>query len=1012
MDRNMRSRLFGQTFLAGMTTAGTLAIAAGSIVFGGQEASAQTPAAAATASKETVIITGSRIARQDYTANSPIVTVGSEELSQTGSPSVDVLINQLPQFTPAVTSTSNNPGGSGQANISLRGLGTNRTLVLMDGQRITPSNRDGTVDVNIIPAPLVQSIEVVTGGQSAAYGSDAIAGVVNFKLKKNFEGAQFGFQYGGNEVGDGEEYSANATLGGNFADKKGNAVMAFTYTNRQAIFNKSRPFSAVSGASGTTPYGQADIGSTVSLAAANTLFGGRYAGTTALTSVPNFGFNNDGTLFTGGVANAQNYKGDTTSIDYSTIKTKGTYNTGPLNELSLPLDRYTVYSRVAYDFNRYFHAAVDANFVNYQSDSILAPSPASNNPGTGSFPGTGGTGFLVPYNNPFVSTDLATLLASRASPTSPFLIRYRFSNVGPRQSHNEYTWYQMGTDVGGDITDNIRWSVHASYGREQRIETQFGNVSHAAVRQLLEAADGGASLCTGGFNFMGNKALSASCIAFISRITKNQSINEEKNIVADVQGSLFKLPAGDVLFDIGTSYRSEDAGFLPDSVLSVPDISNTASTVTNGLKNNAPGVVGFNGQGAVSAFIDVKEVFGELVVPVLKDLPMAQELNFNGSYRYSDYNTTNAINTWKLGADWQPVDIVRVRGGYSKATRAPSISELFSPAANNFPSIGSPGATALTGDPCDTRSSYRLGANAAAVRALCIAQGVPASIVDSFTYGNTQGQAIVGGNSALNPETADTYTIGGVLQPKFDMPLFHRISLSVDYYNIKIQNYISAPDEPTFLKRCFNASGDNSAFSNSNLFCQPVNRDPSSGQLTGFIATNKNLSEVQTTGVDFQFDWGFGLGAVGLPDKWGDITVNVQGTKLDSFKVAALPGDKFVDYKKTIGNTFVSSVEVAHPEWKSATNLVWNVGKLQVGGRWRYIGEMADSGSGKLYAAKSYFDLTSRYNLTENVEFRLGIQNVGDVKPNVLDTSVQANTDPGTYDVQGRRYTAGFTLRY
>lgn len=1005
--------MFDASFKRSLLLRTSLLATIGGLSFAGAASAQQAPPADTPAGGEVVVVTGSRIARQDYVANSPIVTVGQEELAQIGSASVDTLINQMPQFTAAVTSTSNNPGGSGQANISLRGLGTNRTLILLDGQRLVPSNRDGTVDVNNVPAALVENVEVVTGGQSAVYGSDALAGVVNFKLKKHFEGIEVNGLYGINDAGDGAEKSTSITLGGNFAENKGNAVVAFTYANRESIFNKSRDFSSISGPSGTTPYGQVD-GSGFTLAATNTLLA-KYGAAANAAAQQNWGFNADGTLFTGGVANAKNYRGDTTSIDFKTIPTLGTYNTGPLNELQVPLDRYTMFGKLSYDFNQYFHAAIDANFVNYTSQAILAPSPGSGNPGTGTFPGTGGTGFLVAADNPFISADLRTLLNSRTDPAAPFLIRARTSNVGPRLSRSEYTVYQIGLDLGGDLgIGDLTWNLYSSYGRQQRIETQTGNVSHAALRQLLEAVDGGASLCTGGYNFQNPAAVSASCINYISRTTKNQSEYEQRNIVADIQGSLFQLPAGPVQFDIGADYRADEAFFVPDSVLSVPDVSRTVDRTGHTLVNNAPGVVGFNGQGAVNGFIDVKEAFGEILVPILKDVFLVKSLNLDASYRYSDYNTIGGVDTYKVGGDWSPIDMLKVRGGYSRAVRAPSISELFAPAANNFPAIGSPSATSTAGDPCDTRSSYRLGSSAAAVRTLCIAQGVPAGVVDTFTYGNTQGQAIIGGNTNLAEETADTYTIGFVLEPKFDVPFLRDISLSVDHYDIKIANFISAPDEPTFLKRCFNAQGDNPSFANSSLFCAPINRDPTSGQLTGFNAQNANLSKVQTTGTDFQFDWRVGLDEFGLSSALGSLTLNVQGTHLESFEVAALPGDAAIDFAGTIGNTFVSSVEVSHPDWKFTSNLLYSVGPFQVGFRWRDIAKMDGTGglAGLTAKKKDYYDLTARYDLTDNLQLRASVLNLTNVAPAYLPPGIQANTDPGTYDVAGRRYTISLSAKY
>ncbi len=920
-----------------------------------------------------IVVTGSRIVRRDYASNSPIVTVGRDDIEKLGSVTVDTLLNQMPQFVPSVSSTSNNPSNGGQANIDLRGLGTARTMILLNGHRVVPSNSDGTVDINIIPAALIQNIEVITGGASATYGSDAMAGVVNFKLNTNFTGLQMDAQYGVTEEGDGREKALSITTGGKYAEGRGHAVLSLGYSERGEVYNAARDFSKISGASSTTPYGRYDATGTnlPSQSAIDTVFAkyGYAAGTVKASA--NLGFNNDGTLF----YNGTNYKGST-AIDYSTIPVNGTYNTGALNLLQLPLKRYTAYAATDYDINEHAQFYSSFNFTHYDSHTVLAPSPAASS-----------TGFSVPVTNPFISDDLATLLASRADPTASFLLRKRFTDVGPRISDTTFNVFQIAGGLRGDIGfKDWTYDVYASYGRSEQNETQSGNVSHSAVQTLLNASDGGASLCDGGYDPFGLQTLSSSCRSYISRQTKNRTVAEQQVVEANAQGALFDLPAGELRAAIGASYKRDTYLFEPDSLLSTGD------------------VVGFNAQDSIDASTNVKELYGELLVPVLKDLPFIKALNLDAGYRLSDYNTVGKVNAYKLDGNWEVVDGFRLRGGYQRAVRAPSIGELYSPQNQNYPSISE--------DPCAYNSSYRAGSNAATVRTLCLAQGVPAAIIDSYTYTNTQVNALTGGNPDLKEETADTYNAGFVWTPRFDNPLLQRLSLSVDYYSIDIKNAIGTIDATTALDKCYSASG-NPTGSTTNYYCSLFKRNSATGEIDTLTLTNLNLAEYKTSGVDFQVDWGFGLGAVGLNDNYGSIKVNVVGSYLDSFKVQSLPGEEFVELKGTIGNTQLSSTAVSHPEWKYTTSVSYLIGPVELGARWRYIGNMVDaSDASEKISAVNYYDLNATWKITDTYSIRGGVTNLTNKQPPYFSSYVQANTDPSTYDVLGRRFFMAIKAKF
>ncbi len=946
---------------------------------------------------EAITVTGSRIVRQDYSSDTPIVTVSAAALQQSGTVTVESLLNTMPQFVPSVTATSNNPGGNGQANVELRGLGTQRTLVLMDGRRIPPSNSDGTVDLNTIPPGLVESVEVITGGASATYGSDAIAGVVNFKLKKHFSGVEADVQYGITGRHDGETENVSLLMGGDFDDHAGNAVLSFGFSNRGEVRNGARAFSSVSGASSSTPYGAYNATGTnlPTQAAVDAIFAkyGVAAGTVKSNTTP-IGFNNDGTLFFRG----NGYKGLQT-IDYGTIGVTGNYNTGALNNLVVPLERYNAFARVEHDIVFGLKAYGQFNYVSYTSGALLAPSPAS------SSPAAGGTGFLVPVTNPFLSADMKTLLASRANPTAPFILQKRFSELGGRQSNSDYVVSQMLAGVSGDLGKGWSLDAYIADGREKRIETQYGNVSHAAVRTLLEAADGGASICAGGYNPFGAQPISAACAAYIGRTTKNYTTYDQRLAEATVTGPVFDLPAGPLKVAVGADYIRNAYKLIPDSVLSSRDTS------TAPIPQDTTGVIGFSAQNPLQGSTDVYEGYGELLIPILKDLPLIKELNLDVGGRYSSYNTIGGATTWKIDGNWKVVDMLTFRGGYSKAIRAPAVGELYAPQNQNFPTIGPAGGVG-SGDPCDVTGAYRKGANAAQVRALCLAQGVPSQIIDTYTYANSQVQSQTGGNPNLKQETADTYSGGLVFSPKFDAPILDKVSASVDYYHIKIQDAVGTIGAATSLAYCYNnpkGSPSNPTFAASNLFCQLIVRDPASGNVVKAVETNANLGSYETDGIDFQVDWAFGLGAVGLKDEYGRLSFNYVGTYLLNYDVQSIPGGNIDHRAGSVGNTIGSN----YSHWKTLGSARWDTDAYSLGFRWRYISKVDDFFAGGT-AAKgySYFDVDASWKATDNYELRLGVTNLGDKQPPIYTSQIEANTDPSTYDVLGRRFFVGIKARF
>lgn len=941
-----------------------------------------------------IIVTGSRISRQDYVSTSPIVTVGEGDFEATGSVTIDTLINDLPQFVPAVASTSNNPSNGGQANIDLRGLGTTRTLVLMNGRRVIPSNANGTVDINILPTPLIRNIEVISGGASAAYGSDALAGVANFILDEGYTGIGFDAQYGITDRGDGETEAYSITVGGPIADDRGHALFSIGRSTRALIFNRDREFSSISGPSGASPLGNTvfDANNLPSQAAIDAYFG-----EPGLSQLGSFGFNNDGSIFAyEGVVNFQSPGG----IDFDGFATPGgtySYNTGPLNYLQLPLERWNAYASARYDLTPAAEVYASLLFTDYQAANELAATPAASS-----------TGFRVPVTNPFIPADLAAILATRPNPDGSFRLDKRFNALGGRRGSEDYSIYQGTVGVRGDLVGLRDWTYdfYAQQGRQERITTQTGNVSRSSVQALLDAPDGGASLCDGGFNPFGQTDLSPDCVDYIGRTSVNTTIQEQRVVEASIQGSLFELPAGEARFAFGMQYREDEFDFRPDASLSR---INPIVTRPDGGTTGGSEIAGFNPSQPLSGSTNSAEAFGEVLVPLLAGLPLVRQLDLNLGYRIADYNTVGVIDSYKAELDWEIFDGLRLRGGVQTAVRAPSIGELFAPLNTSFPAIGTPSATGLAGDPCDSRSSYRNGPNAADVLALCAAQA-PAAATPAFIYTNQQVPGLTGGNPDLTEETADSFTVGLVASSRYQNPWLSGISVSIDYYDIEIENVIGAISASNQLQGCFNAQGQNPTYDPNNGYCQLFRRDQLSGSVIDAQELNGNLATLQTSGVDFQFDWRLVMEDVGLP-AWGNLNLNVIAGWIESRQRQDVAGGPFTERVGTADVVSAGQTQT-FPEWKSLTTLNWSNGDFGLGARWRYVDEMDVFASTQTLDAAHYFDLIGRWDITDSVSLRATVNNIGDEQPRTWSPGVQANTDPATYDVLGRRYSIGLSARF
>ena len=765
---------------------------------------------------EMIVVTGSRIAKRDAIAESPILTLDSEAIADSGFVTAEQYLNTMPQITPNISSQSNNPSSNGRAFIDLRGLGTNRNLVLIDGRRPMGSTSGGTVDVNTIPTALIERVEIISGGAAATYGPDAVAGVVNFIMKQSFDGIAIDSTYRITDRGDAEEWGTDLTFGGKFADDRGNAVFNASYFSREAVYKGARDFSAqASSTTGTFPGGGWSPGTnTPSQAAVDAVFGGNSCNTNG--GQAGFGFNPDGTLFCTGVANnprdAVGFTGPDSWIASAFYPDFFSYNFEPDNILVLPLERWNMYSHFDLDLTSGFKPYAMAMFTNYNALQELAPTPAA-----------GTTGFTVPVTNPFIPSSMQPLLASRAQPAAPWSFSKRFNDLGGRTGYNEHDVWQIVAGTKGDISDAWRYDVYYSYGRSVQTEIQGGNVRRDRTQALLNAADGGASVCAGGLNLFGSAPISQECKDYISLEAKNLTVLDQNIVEGVVNGDLFELPAGTLAVAVGASYRDITFDFKPDS----------------GLQ---PGLVaGFNQQLPISGYQDFVDYFAEISVPLLKDLPLIQQLTFTGGYRQTDSSATGKDDTYKLTLDWTMVDWMRVRGGFQHAVRSPTIGELYAPQVNNFP-------TFTNQDPCNTTgaiaATYRNGPNAAQVQALCAQQSAVAGGA-TFVQPFGQATAITGGNPDLDTEKADSWTAGLVFTSPWDGTYSSNLSATLDYWSIELEDVIASVAAEDIVQRCFNRDNANPTFDINNSWCGLFARDASNG---GVI----DLSQLQTEPVIHQ----------------------------------------------------------------------------------------------------------------------------------------------------------------
>ena len=923
----------------------------------------------------TIVVTGSLIKNPNLVQANPVNVTTANDIELKQSNTAEEVLREIPGIVPDVGSAVNNGNGGGSF-VNLRGLGANRNLVLLDGQRIAPANVSGVVDLNNIPLALISRVDALTGAAVTTYGADAIAGVVNFVTKKDFNGIDLSVGDQLTQQGDGNYLRTDLTVGHNFADDRGNITVSGGYQNSQAVYQGSRDFSLY------------NIDS----------YGGGISGSS--TTTPSY--------FSGGLLGHNSINPTTGAL----VPGYTAYNYNPFNIFQTPFKRYNGYAQGNYKVTDAVELYGRGLYSHNEVDTIVAPS------------GVFGTTVHIPLSNPYIPAATLTQIcnamgmtaaqcvtASHATTTtspgytlwSPVLKR-RMPEAGTRDSAFTTEMYDFLGGFRGKLTDSINFDVHASYGHSLNTQSETGYVLTSHVKDALLATN--TTSCLSGnagcvpLNIFGpTGSITPAMVAGLTAPSTTKIGTSLAQFHAQVSGETgVKSPIAEngISFAAGTEYRKYTAWQWADALANSGDLGGAGSAAQ-----------------IYAGSYSVWEGFGELIAPLIEEKPFIHNLTAEAGVRYSKYNVPGAMShdatTYKAGLTWEPDSQIKFRTNYAHAVRAPNIGELYAPTNT--------GLTNLSIDPC-AGSAPVANAN---LRAVCLAQGASAGSIGSIANpAASQANVTVGGNKNLMPETADTWTMGVVLQPQ----ALRHFNVSVDYYHIVVNNAITTPTPGDMINACF---GSLSASSATNSACTVIRRDPVTGDLSsnntpGLFGVLSNLGRLYTDGVDVVLNYDHTFGEV----KW---TLNAMGNYTAHSQFQATPTSMNRD---CVGYYSANCASIQpQVQWQVRNTLTY--GKVDASVLWRHISpnrqepdDVANSGpaytSGSTnygyIPAYDYFDLALRFNVSKNFTFSATVQNLFDRDPPAVGSSIgntaydSGNTYPSTYDALGRRFAVSAHVKY
>jgi outer membrane receptor protein involved in Fe transport len=906
--------------------------------------------------EQNIVVTGSRIARNGFTAPTPVTVVGAEQLEQRAITNVGEAMNELPSFRALVTpATQQAAGGNiGARVLDLRGLGGTRTLVLLDGKRFVPSTTQGTIDVNLMPSALVSRTEVVTGGASAAYGSDAVAGVVNFILDKQFTGFKGSMQYGTSERGDAKEANISLAYGTGFAGDRGHLIASFEYNDSQGMGDcYTRDWCPNEQLLSNNPAGSAGQAANIRIGP-NQTANMSVNGLINTTSGPLRGitFNSNGTT--------RPYQygrllGTPLSPLFA-IGGEGANANGFLVGITLlpPVERTTGFVHLDYEFSDALKANLDVSYGQVKGRVVGSSARV--------------TDALITRDNAYLPSQVAAIMD--ANGISTFTLGRVFTDEGGSINNSTNKTYRVVASLEGGIDDNWKWDAYYQYGRNEFQQVYTGNAVVSRIRNALDAVNsGGNTVCRINadastanddpncrpLNIFGAGNVSDAAWAYAAPSGFQRANTTEHVIAGNVSGDLFQLPGGAFGIATGVEYRSDKIEGSADAL-----------SASNSFWS-------FNGK-AITGKIEVAEAYIEAVAPLLKDVPFAETLELNGAVRRTHYSRTSPgtgstdldVTTWKAGLVWEPIDQVRFRVTRSRDIRAPNLSELFGPVTSGRTSIIDPEKAGL--------------------------------LVDATSFS--------GANPGLNPEKADTFTAGIVLSPDWDF--VRSLRLSVDYFDIKIDGAIATLGAQTVVNRCSSGATE---------FCQFVTRD-ASGTVSVVRDVLNNVNQQVNRGIDIEASYRTAIGSLGTLDFRVLGTRYLELSTRDSvgvtdragqtgYRGGATPGvpDWIVD-----GNVSwnISDLTLgAHARYipKGVFDVLLK-GPEDAG----YSPTLTNSVSSNRVDARFYVDLNASVKVVEGMEVFGVVNNVFDRDP-PLAASAQGGTNQVYFDPIGRYFKFGVRVR-
>ncbi len=925
---------------------------------------------------EEVVVTGSRLIRQDFTAISPIATVDSDVIRNSGNASLEETLNMYPQLNPDTTSASNQSGGDGVLAPDLRGLGSVRTLVLVDGKRFIPASVTGLSDMAVIPDMLIERVEIATGGASAVYGSDAIAGAVNFILMDDFEGTDVRYQWGEAGEGDASTHKVDVTLGANREDGSGNITFHASYMERSPVFMENRKFSQQPWLADSTgklnEFGSGNIpGGKIFVPSADfdQIVDVDLVGATASCPGPiqgiRFGENSQPLPF---------------------CRPTDQFNYAATNYILRPMERWQISVLGNYDVADNIEAYTQAFYTKKENEwqqaaLAVAPTSAGAPNGTLRLPNAD--------TNPLFPAPLREFFAANRHYFDPdgdgvFVTNgngRRFLEFGPRNAHILHESFGVTGGLRGAIQlANSEWAWDAFYQfqRSDVDETRIGLLSRSRTTLGLDVVvdENGNPRCRINLldcvpvNIYGTNTLTSEMADFLTVTTGRADKFERQVFGGSLAGDMFELPAGAVATAVGFEWRDETYQTIPDEISASGDLGGVPPVPNDGD-------------------YDLWELYAEARIPIISTLAV------EGAVRYSDYSTVGGVTTWRAGLDWAPIEWARGRFSISRAIRAPNLDELYAPPNQSF--IGGE-------DPCVVDNNPT-----SAIKDICRQQGVPERFVDDLQVGASQGwNQFSGGNLSLNEEKSDTYTVGLVVSP----PALAGLTLTLDYWEIKVEGAISSVDSQTLVNSCFEL------LDNSSPQCRAISRD-ALGNIDQVNAPLLNLQTRKGTGIDLQASYNMVLPeSLGVLGNGASLDLRWLSTWQTKDDTVILEGQPVVDCAGYLGGSCSGNLIRATPDFRGLFSAVWNSGSAHMRTDVEVIGgfklaEGAFPNNNIPIGTETYWDISGGYTFANFVEVFAGVSNVLDTQPPVLGFRAggDSNTQAQLYDTVGRRYFVGTTIR-